>query len=208
MQNPSYVFQNAGSYPVMLEVTSDSGCVGTVTTNVTVLTGPDADFEVNPDPALALENVYYNDLTAGAITDWYWNFGDGLGGSNQNEIHQYASGGIYQVILQVTDTAGCVDTSSQFINVVLLPVLPTAFTPNGDGENDIFIIRGGPFEAVNFNVYNNWGQLIFTSLDQNIGWDGTYQSEDAPIGVYTWTFVVTIAGDRKIIKEGDVTLIR
>ncbi|MBI3136861.1 MAG: PKD domain-containing protein [Bacteroidetes bacterium] len=207
-QNPSYIFTNAGDFPVMLTVTSDSGCVGTVTNLVTVLTGPDADFSVTPVPALALENVFYTDLTAGAITDWYWNFGDGLGGNLQNEIHQYSNGGIYQITLEVTDTAGCVDTTSQFINIVLLPVLPTAFTPNNDNDNDVFIIRGGPFEAVDFKVYNNWGQLIFTSLDANVGWDGTYQGDDAPVGVYTWTFVVTISGDRKIIKEGDVTLIR
>ncbi len=207
-QNPSYIFTNAGNYPVMLSVTSDSGCVGTVTNNVNVLTGPDADFTVAPIPALALEDVYYTDQTLGVIIDWYWNFGDGIGGNNQNEIHEYANGGFYQITLQVTDTAGCVDTTSKSIQVVLLPVLPTAFTPNGDGDNDVFIIRGGPFETVNFNVYNNWGQLIFTSTDANIGWDGTYKGAEAPIGVYTWTFTVTVAGDRQFIKEGDVTLIR
>lgn len=206
--NPSFIFPNAGTYPVVLTVTSDSGCVGSITNNINVLTGPDAAFSVTPVPALALENVYYTDETVGAITDWYWNFGDGLGGNSQNETHQYSNGGVYQITLEVTDTAGCVDTTSQFINIVLLPVLPTAFTPNGDGDNDVFIIRGGPFEAVDFKIYNNWGQLIFNSLDPNVGWDGTYKGEDAPIGVYTWTFIVTISGDRKIIKEGDVTLIR
>lgn len=207
-QNPSFAFSPAGSYPVVLAVTSDSGCVGTVTSNLDVLSGPDADFLVTPIPALALENVFYTDETIGAVVDWYWNFGDGYGGNNQNEVHQYLNGGNYTIILEVTDTAGCVDTTSKTIEVVLLPVLPTAFTPNGDGDNDVFIIRGGPFEAVDFKIYNNWGQLIFTSLDANIGWDGTYQGQDAPIGVYTWTFAVTIAGDRIIIKEGDVTLIR
>ncbi|MBK6526798.1 MAG: PKD domain-containing protein, partial [Crocinitomicaceae bacterium] len=121
-QNPSYIFVNAGTYPVMLSVTSDSGCVGTVTNNVNVLTGPDADFTVAPIPALALEDVYYTDQTAGVITEWYWNFGDGIGGNNQNEIHEYANGGFYLITLQVTDTAGCVDTTSKSIQVVLLPV--------------------------------------------------------------------------------------
>lgn len=207
-ENPNYTFNIAGTYPVILNVTSDSGCVGTVTNNVIVLTGPDADFTANPIPALALENVFYTDQTIGAIDSWYWDFGDGIGGNLQNEVHQYSNGGIYQITLEVTDTAGCIDTTSKFIQVILLPVLPTAFTPNNDGDNDFFIIRGGPFEAVNFNIYNNWGQLVFTSTDASIGWDGTYQGAEAPIGVYTWTFIVTVSGDRQIIKEGDVTLIR
>lgn len=90
-----------------------------------------------------------------------------------------------------------------------MPVLPTGFTPNNDGENDIFLIRGGPFEAVDFRIYNNWGQLIFTSDDANIGWDGTYKGEDAPIGVYTWTYSVTVSSTRPVVTgKGDVTLLR
>ena len=126
----------------------------------------------------------------------------------KNEIHQYANGGFYDVILTVTDTAGCTDSTKKQIEIALLPVLPTAFTPNGDGENDVFIIRGGPFLAANFQVYSQWGELIFSTDDANVGWDGTYNGEEAPVGVYTWTFTVVIIGDRTIIKEGDVTLMR
>lgn len=208
LQNPTYSFSQTGSIPVMLSVTSDSGCVGTVTNLVNVLSGPDADFIVAPVPALVLENVNYTDLTIGSITNWYWDFGDQMGGNSQNETHQYANGGTFTVILEVTDTAGCVDTTSKQIQIILLPVLPTAFTPNGDGENDVFIIRGGPFVAADFKVYNSWGQLVFSTMDALEGWDGTFGGDDAPIGVYTWTFTVTVSGDRQIIKEGDVTLIR
>lgn len=208
-QNPEYTFPVVGTYPVMLTVTSDSGCVGTVTNNINVLAGPDAAFTFAPDPAFALENVNFTDQTIGAVTDWYWNFGDGFGGNTQNIIHQYSNGGEFQITLEVTDTAGCVDTTSRIINVILMPVLPTGFTPNNDGENDIFLIRGGPFEAVDFRIYNNWGQLIFTSDDANIGWDGTFKGEDAPIGVYTWTYSVTVSSTRPVVTgKGDVTLLR
>ena len=208
-QNPGFTFETPGTYPVLLTVTSDSGCTASITVDVEVLTGPTADFAVNPSPALALEDVFFTDLsTGGPFIDWLWDFGDGSGGNAQNEIHQYAVGGLYDISLEVTDTAGCIASVTKPIEVVLLPVVPTAFTPNNDGENDVFLIRGGPFEAVDFQVYNNWGQLIFTSNDQSIGWDGTFNGEESPIGVYTWTFTVSLAGDRVVVKEGDVTLIR
>ena len=208
-QNPTYVFDTQGSFPVTLSVTSDLGCVGTLNSSVNVLPGPIAAFTMSPNPALALENVAFTDMSTGdQLSIWYWNFGDGTGGNNQNEIYSYADGGDYLVTLEVTDINGCIDTTSQVISVALLPVLPTAFTPNGDNSNDVFIIRGGPFTEVDFKVYNNWGQLIFSTTDANEGWDGTYNGANAPLGVYTWTFIVEIAGGRVITKSGDVTLIR
>lgn len=207
--NPIFTFGAAGSYPVLLEVTSDSGCVDAVTNNVNVLSGPTAAFSINPNPGLALEDINFTDESTGEpLTDWFWDFGDGIGGSNQDEVHQYDNGGFYDVILTVTDTAGCTDSTKSPLEIALLPVLPTAFTPNGDGENDTFIIRGGPFLAVDFKIYNNWGELVFATTDPDSGWDGVHNGEEAPIGVYTWTFTVVIVGDRTIVKEGDVTLMR
>mgnify|MGYP000020168341 CR=1 FL=1 len=209
IENPIFTFGVPGSYPVSMTVTSDSGCVATITNDVQVLSGPTAAFTVNPNPGLALEDLDLIDQsTGGPFTNWFWDFGDGIGGSAQNEVHQYAEGGFFDVILTVTDTAGCTDSTKNVVQIALLPVLPTAFTPNGDSENDVFIIRGGPFLAANFQIYSQWGELVFSTDDANIGWDGTYKGEDAPVGVYTWTFTVVIIGDRTIIKEGDVTLMR
>jgi gliding motility-associated-like protein len=207
-QEPTYTFAIQGSYPVSLTVTSDLGCTGTTDTNIVVLQGPVADFSIAPNPALALEDVNFTDESTGNVTLWYWDFGDGVGGNNQNEVYSYADGGDYTVTLTVTDNNGCYDSTAQEINIALLPVLPTAFSPNGDGENDEFIIRGGPFTAVDFKVYSNWGELIFSSTDPAIGWDGTWKGQNAPLGVYTWTFVVEIAGNRIVTKSGDVTLMR
>ena len=112
------------------------------------------------------------------------------------------------MVLTVSDINDCSDTVSRIISIALLPVLPTGFTPNGDGANDIFLIRGGPFKTVDFKVYNNWGELIFSTNDGNIGWDGTFKGENSPFGVYTWTFVVEMGNGQVIKKTGDVTLIR
>src|SRR5690606_23523274 len=60
-QNASHTFPNSGNYPVTFSVTSNLGCVGTITSNINVLSGPLANFSVNPNPALVLEDIYFND---------------------------------------------------------------------------------------------------------------------------------------------------
>lgn len=208
-QMAEYSFSAPGTYQVSLTVTSDFGCEASVVQDVVVIPSPVADFSMNPNPALALQEISYTDLSTGnQLTNWYWNFGDGEAANTQNTTHDYSTGGVYTVVLTVTDVNNCSDTVTRIISVALLPVLPTGFTPNGDGENDVFIIRGGPFKSVDFNVYNNWGELIFTSNDGNVGWDGTFKGENSPFGVYTWTFVVEMDNGQVVKKSGDVTLIR
>lgn len=208
-QITQFAFDEPGVYPVSFTVTSDLGCVANTVQNVTVISSPTADFSMNPNPALALQEVVFTDQSVGnQISDWYWNFGDGEGDNIQNTLHGYELGGVYYVTLTVTDANNCKDTITKVISVALLPVLPTGFSPNGDGENDVFIIRGGPFKTVDFKVYNNWGQLIFETNDGNEGWDGTFRGESSSLGVYTWTFVVEMGNGQIVKKSGDVTLIR
>lgn len=206
--NPTFVFPSSGVYNVSLTTTSNFGCTASTIIPVNVNAIPNADFNINPNPALINQNVTFTDVTSGQIVAWQWNFGDGEGDNQAITNHEYDQGGTFIVSLMVTDSVGCMDTISKSISITLLPVLPSGFTPNVDNENDVFIIRGGPFQSVDFKVYNNWGQLIFESNDQAVGWDGTYKGEDAPLGVYTWTFVVDMGGGFIVKESGDVTLIR
>lgn len=208
-QMPEFSFDAPGTYSVALTVNSNLGCEASVVQDVVVLPSPVANFTMNPNPALALQDVIFTDQSVGnQINSWYWEFGDGEGDNNQNSVHGYNTGGVYTVILTVSDVNNCSDTATRVISVALLPVLPTGFSPNGDGENDVFIIRGGPFKTVDFKVYNNWGELIFSTDDGNVGWDGTFKGENSPLGVYTWTFVVEMGNGQIVKKSGDVTLIR
>lgn len=208
-QNPLYTFSTAADYPVTLTVTSDLGCTDDTTQMIHVNASPTAAFTFNPNPALALENVTFTDQSTGdTISYWHWDFGDGEGDNAQNTNHGYSDGGQYPVYLVVTDINGCIDTAYNQITIGLLPVLPTGFSPNGDGVNDVFIIRGGPFNGATLQVYNNWGQLIFQSDDPKVGWDGTYKGQPSPVGVYSWTFHVELFGGRIVKKSGDVTLMR
>ena len=215
-QNPSYTYSMPGSQIIILEVTSDLGCFDDTAMSVVISPAPIADFSFTPNPALVLEDVFFTDESTGnSINSWYWEFGDAEADNNQNPIHNYNDGGDYEVSLVVTDSVGCQDTTYKIITIALPPVLPTGFSPNGDGENDVFWIRGGPFKSVSFNIYNNWGELIFSSDEsmyqtswKDLGWDGMYNGEPAPLGVYTWTFSVQLANDAVVTDSGDVTLIR
>jgi gliding motility-associated-like protein len=88
-------------------------------------------------------------------------------------------------------------------------LLPTAFSPNGDGLNDEFRILNTNIKLLAFNIYNRWGEMVFSSNNQRNGWDGTFKNEAQDIGVYTWSvdYIVTGSGKQKLAK-GNVTLVR
>lgn len=87
--------------------------------------------------------------------------------------------------------------------------LPTAFTPNNDGRNDVFrIITNGHQEIQAFVIVNRWGQKVFESHDQWKGWDGTFRGKNADIGVYNY-YIKYLCSDGQILeKKGDVVLMR
>ncbi|SFW80137.1 gliding motility-associated C-terminal domain-containing protein [Chitinophaga sancti] len=86
--------------------------------------------------------------------------------------------------------------------------VPNAFTPNGDGLNDIFKAEGNTIAAIDMMVFNQWGELIFHSMTLGSGWDGTYNGKKQPTGVYMYTIRV-IQNDQTIItKKGSINLLR
>ena len=87
--------------------------------------------------------------------------------------------------------------------------VPNAFTPNGDGVDDIFIpIYAGVTGLMEFSIYNRWGNKVFTTADRSEGWDGHYKGQDAEIGTYVWMIRVRDLTGAEWLKKGDVTLIR
>ncbi|OMP76402.1 gliding motility-associated C-terminal domain-containing protein [[Flexibacter] sp. ATCC 35208] len=86
--------------------------------------------------------------------------------------------------------------------------VPNAFTPNGDGLNDIFKAEGNTIAALDMMVFNQWGELIFHTTTSGTGWDGTYNGKKQPTGVYMYTIRV-IQNDKTIItKKGAINLLR
>lgn len=208
--NPTHTYTLAGIYNVSLFVTTDKGCSDSINQAINVRPRPTAYFSMTNNPTLAQEIVYFTDFStpSSTINYWNWEFGDGVGATAQNPTHVYNNQGTYTVTLIITDNFGCSDTSRRDISVTLLPMVPTAFSPNSDNNNDFLFVKGGPFEKMLFRVYNNWGELIFETNDQSVGWDGTYKGQEAPIGVYVWVLDVDMFNNKSVRKTGDVTLLR
>lgn len=209
-ENPQHAYGSTGTFTVNLTVTSSFGCKDTINKAVTVIPGPHADFTMSQNPVEALVPVIFTDASTGpgSLVSWYWNLGDSSYVNTENPEHAYANSGDYNVTLVVKDINGCIDTVRHEVTVVLLPDVPTAFSPNSDGQNDVFLVKGGPFKTIDLRIYNNWGQLIFESNDQAQGWDGTFNGTAQPIGVYVWVVDVETFSGKKIKKTGDVTLLR
>ena len=85
--------------------------------------------------------------------------------------------------------------------------IPNAFTPNGDGLNDVFKTEGY-VRSVHLQVFNQWGEKVFESNEQQRGWDGNYKSTAQPSGVYIYVCAIMLDNGSKIIKKGAIHLIR
>lgn len=113
-------------------------------------------------------------------------------------------------IITVTNAYGCVDTAGVLITVEFIEAIgvPSAFSPNDDGVNDVLYVQGSGINEMTFRVYNRYGQMVFESLDQSYGWDGTFQGKPEDPGVFVYYVLYTNSAGEELILEGDVTLIR
>lgn len=111
--------------------------------------------------------------------------------------------------LAVVGTNGCITTRESNIKVTLKLYMPGAFTPNGDGKNDLFRIPPGTsIHLTQLSIYNAWGTKIFSTNDINKGWDGNYKGAPAEADVYIFTIKATDYQGQNIHLKGTVLLIR
>ena len=97
------------------------------------------------------------------------------------------------------------------VTVVVVPFIPNAFTPDDNLVNDKFKILGIPYEQItrfNLQIYDRWGQMIFTSNDIREGWDGKRNGEPCPAGVYVWSIYYEDNKKKPVTNKGTIMLIR
>lgn len=87
--------------------------------------------------------------------------------------------------------------------------IPTAFSPNSDGQNEMWFVHGlDPLQKVQIIVFNRWGQQVFASTDVSVGWNGTSDGTACPSGVYAYFLKVTNPSGSTELKSGNITLMR
>jgi gliding motility-associated-like protein len=172
----------------------------------------EADFTFSPDTGYAPQLVSFTNLSPDANQlRFVWDFGDGNGSVEANPQHIYRAPGAYSVRLNVRNVVtGCSDSLLyEFVIIDSIQILlPNAFTPNGDGINDVFrgVIRN--FEAFEFLIYDRWGGLVFTGKSETFTWDGTQNGEALPAGVYPYVLKAQGKNGRPYNRTGQIVLIR
>ncbi len=214
-QNTAQTFSNAGLYDVTLTVTSDEGCITTLTQSnfITVHPNPIAQFVAIPDRTEILyPEITFTDLSSGAPTEWNWDFGTGDASTEESPIYSFPDTGTFTVLLEVLNQYGCPDTISQ--TVVITPsftiYVPNAFTPDGDGVNDIFLPKGIGWRDYELRIFSRSGNQVFTTFDPLQGWDGSVRNAGRVTisDVYVWRIYVRDKNNRKQDYKGTVTLVK
>ena len=195
-------------------VVDDNGCSGTsdpiqafVYEAPVINAFPDTVF-VN-DGALALLEV---ETIIGDDVQYLWSPPDNVNCPTCATTLAY-SVGEENVFYVVGEEHGCISAPDSIIVVMTESelIIPNAFTPNGDGLNDMFNILNPIFYPVfSFEIYNRWGQQVFATSDVTRGWDGTYDGKPQEIGMYIWMVTYEKANQpgTKFSLKGSVTLLR
>ena len=192
----------------------DNGCEYDTLIQIPTWPAITALFSTNPnDPCISFDesNVTFIDLSNNAITG-EWNI-NGLITPYQvgfSPTYDLGSSGTYTAQLIVFNEGMCSDTLA--IEVCILddtPVfVPDAFSPNGDGNNDMLFVRGPGIVDMSFLIYDRWGSKVFESQHPDNGWDGRARGEDMPSGIYIYVLVARLNDGEKLELKGDITLVR
>ena len=86
--------------------------------------------------------------------------------------------------------------------------VPNAFTPDGDGMNDVLYVRSSVGYQMDFKIFDRWGELVFESHDVKHGWDGTFKGKKLEPGVFDYYLKFTCYNKEVFFKKGNITLIR
>ena len=174
-----------------------------------VVVKPDANFTIISDPVVENLPISFQNLTTnGYVYEWY--FGDGGYSEDVHPSHAYDEPGIYEVTLVAIDSKGCIDSITLPIQVFkeFYIYIPNAFIPDGDRFNEVFSGSFIGVKEIKIEIYNRWGQEVFSSTDINFEWDGTYKGRRVQNGTYVWklTYIPEDRVDRELYT-GHVTVL-
>jgi len=210
---PQHQYPASGAYTVLLTLVSADGCVNTghvvdsvvvYAPSIAAFISPDRESELTPSIAFTNESVN--------AENYAWDFGDHSTSNGVNPVHTYARKGVYEITLYTRSAKGCPDSTKKVIEIFpeFSYYIPNAFTPNADGENDVFNGKGEEVADFNMLIFDRWGQMIYTTTDKDRGWDGRANggSEIAQIDVYVYKITLHDFQGNRHDYIGSVSLIK
>jgi PKD repeat protein len=225
-KNPTYTYQAAGDYKIVLTVTGPFGQVDSCFQVVHIYQSPRAYFEVTPQLVFVNdENVRCFNLTTNGDT-YKWDFGDGETSTEKEPFHKYMAEGVYDITLWARSANDCYDKYVLSPAVTVQPAgvlrFSTVFTPSKDGPVEIDHLPTGGAEIDQFffppirekvinyklQIFNRLGVLIFQSDNIDHPWNGYYKGKLCPQGVYVWYVEGKYATGKVFKKVGDITLLQ
>jgi gliding motility-associated-like protein len=208
--NPSNVYAQTGSYNATLLVTplACPALTSTITKPV-VISPPPANIRYPSLNAVTNRNLQLQArLFTGAGYQWIPSVG--LNNATiQTPIFNYNQQ--QQYLIRINTTEGCVITDTLLVRMFTQReiYLPTTFSPNGDGANDVLTPRlVGIADLIYFRVYDRWGQLMYQTTQENQGWDGIYKGTKQPMETYAWMAEGKDIDGNIIKRSGTVILLR
>lgn len=209
--DPAHLYNNIGTYVVKLRAYDSTSCnlVDSTSFTITVSGLPVASFTYNPIEPEENTPVNFVNKSLGA-SSYLWDFGDGDTSTLLSPRHLFNATGTYNVCLQATNDAGCIDDTCLPVRSVILPLLdvPTAFTPGRFGINSQIKVQGFGISKMQWTIYNRWGQKVYETNSIKSSWDGNFKGKIQPADVYTYTLEATFTDGTTARKTGDITLIR
>lgn len=218
---PTYLFANpsqptqqvnpAQTTTYWLEAVNEIGCRSVRPDSVTITVLPPLTVNAGPDTIAAIgQTIQLRGQGSDPGDQFLWTPATGLSDPRLAEpLATITQDIIYS--LRVTNAAGCTDTDTIKIRAFKGPEIyvPSAFTPNGDGKNDILrALPAGVQQFHYFRVYNRWGQLVFQTQDHRIGWDGRINGQIPPTATFVWVAEGTDYLGQRMLRKGTVVLIR
>jgi len=193
----SHMYVSPGVYPITLTMETGGYCVRTLEMDgpqaVEILPVPVAAIDVTPNQVDILNPVVWVEYLGDQNVDCYYSFGDGGGIEGCNGQYIYNDGGTFTITQTVVNEFGCTNTAEGQVSVSgSVFYAPTAFTPDGDGLNDVWlpVVRGVSNYAL--RITNRWGELVFETNDPEEPWLGQMGTDGqhyCPNGVYLYRAV-------------------
>lgn len=182
-------YNSPGNYEVVLTATSTNNCFSTTLQQLIVHENPEALFS-SADTCSGIPITLKNESQDAETYFWYLN--GNLSDTIENPVNLILSEGMQTLQLIAANNIGCSDTSSATLNIksqieCLFPesylYIPNAFTPNGDGINEIFKIINLENDQ-EYKIFNRFGQMLYSGNS----WNGTFENKDCEAGVYLVSF--------------------